>query len=614
MADSIEDIQSKLASYIDGECSATERAEIVAHLAKNPAHMEMMQELMEQRQLIRRLPREKAPAGLMEDFQGGLERESLLTGTEVLQEPIKLGRRRFAPMLAMAASVALVGGVAAMIYFTKPPKNKQGVAIHNSGPADEREALGDGRSVGDFETRVRGSRESLNRKGAAVDEKVAPGQLFGAVPTDPSTPKPAQPDGPLAAQAEEAETVFITVTSNDLPMANGQVIKYLNDQQIDYTFAGLDGRPTALGTLALHDAMESAAGAFREKPLALRDADRDGNAMNDPRSENKSPAGGGAGVGGFGQGGGGGGDGGGVSPAKADAAAASKVAPAEPTRGAPAPADRPLGEGGVEALHQQQQQSARQQTEPSVAQAGAIDPSDPGQKAAETAGGLLDGARPLPVASRIIVARKMKREQVTHLASALSQPARGQWAAVQRARFLATGAEEGQIGKQDPTDGPTQHGRSKDALALERFATLTQDKAGTTVVADGDFWFFNRATNDLLVRELGRDVIVNAADAPSTDAASADAASGREYRVVALEDVVDEKRLDPDKPQADLPLLRCVIILNEGSPTTALQTAEAASQTPAPTPVPAERPAIERLMVSPTVSGPSTRPATQPAK
>jgi hypothetical protein len=97
--------------------------------------------------------------------------------------------------------------------------------------------------------------------------------------------------------------------------------------------------------------------------------------------------------------------------------------------------------------------------------------------------------------------------------------------------------------------------------------------------------------------------VVNAADA------QADAAT-REYRVVALEKVVQEQRTDLTAALGEGAAGRCVIILNEGSPTNALQTA-----TPAPAGVPAERPAVESLVDKPAAAaGPTARPATQPTK
>src|SRR5947209_7711487 len=73
-----ENIEAKLCAYVDGELDAAGRAEIEAHLASNPQHRQLMAELSGQRQLLRALPRAKAPDDLLETVQTQLERSVLL--------------------------------------------------------------------------------------------------------------------------------------------------------------------------------------------------------------------------------------------------------------------------------------------------------------------------------------------------------------------------------------------------------------------------------------------------------------------------------------------------------------------------------------------------------
>src|SRR5919112_724988 len=75
-----ENIEAKLCDYVDGELDAAGRAEIEAHLASNPQHRQLMEELVRQRDLLRDLPRERAPEDLFEAMQNQLERSVLLDG------------------------------------------------------------------------------------------------------------------------------------------------------------------------------------------------------------------------------------------------------------------------------------------------------------------------------------------------------------------------------------------------------------------------------------------------------------------------------------------------------------------------------------------------------
>src|SRR3954454_12384003 len=75
-----ENIEAKLCAYVDGELDAAGRAEIEAHLAANPQHKQLMEELRTQQDLLRELPRATAPGDLLEMVQSQLERSALLDG------------------------------------------------------------------------------------------------------------------------------------------------------------------------------------------------------------------------------------------------------------------------------------------------------------------------------------------------------------------------------------------------------------------------------------------------------------------------------------------------------------------------------------------------------
>ena len=51
-----EDIEAKLAAYVDGELDAAGRAQIEKHLTEHPQHRQLIADLMQQRTLIQSLP------------------------------------------------------------------------------------------------------------------------------------------------------------------------------------------------------------------------------------------------------------------------------------------------------------------------------------------------------------------------------------------------------------------------------------------------------------------------------------------------------------------------------------------------------------------------------
>src|SRR4051812_25764016 len=120
-----ENIEAKLCAYVDGELDAAGRAEIEAHLAANPQHRQLLEELTRQRELLRDLPREKAPDDLSESLQAQLER-SVLLGSQ--QSAVAGKISHWPQFMALAAVLVLAIGLAAVIYMVLPDQSKQ---LHN---------------------------------------------------------------------------------------------------------------------------------------------------------------------------------------------------------------------------------------------------------------------------------------------------------------------------------------------------------------------------------------------------------------------------------------------------------------------------------------------------
>src|SRR3954464_4063385 len=121
MAENAEETEAKLAAYVDGELTPAERVEIETHLQNNPSHRELLSDLVLHRNLLRSLPREKAPGDCTEGFQGQLEREVLLGGDE-LTRARRRWRIQYSPQLLSAAAIVLVAlALAIIVYSVLPP-------------------------------------------------------------------------------------------------------------------------------------------------------------------------------------------------------------------------------------------------------------------------------------------------------------------------------------------------------------------------------------------------------------------------------------------------------------------------------------------------------------
>lgn len=118
-----ENIEAKLAAYVDGELDAADRAEIEQHLAANPQHRKLIEELREARQCLRELPREQAPPEIAEMLNAQLERAALLGDVELggtAGGGTEMRINRWPQIRAIAAILMLTLGLAGLIYWVLP--------------------------------------------------------------------------------------------------------------------------------------------------------------------------------------------------------------------------------------------------------------------------------------------------------------------------------------------------------------------------------------------------------------------------------------------------------------------------------------------------------------
>lgn len=127
MSQSKENIEAKLAEYVEGTLDAAGRAEIEQHLAVHPEHRRLMADFAETRDVLRNLPRQTAPADLTEMLQGQLERAVLLDGGFDRGRSLRIGR--WPQVLAVAAILLLALGLGVVVYVTLPPEHPSGFTI-----------------------------------------------------------------------------------------------------------------------------------------------------------------------------------------------------------------------------------------------------------------------------------------------------------------------------------------------------------------------------------------------------------------------------------------------------------------------------------------------------
>lgn len=137
MAESKENIEAKLAEYLEGTLDPAGRAEIEQHLMRNPEHRQLMLDLGQTRQILQSLPRERAPGDMTEMLQGQLERTALLGEGPDESSAAALRINRWPQLFALAAIVLLAIGLGVVVYIVLPSSHPEGfTVIEKEVPAD----------------------------------------------------------------------------------------------------------------------------------------------------------------------------------------------------------------------------------------------------------------------------------------------------------------------------------------------------------------------------------------------------------------------------------------------------------------------------------------------
>lgn len=121
-----EEIEARLAAYVDGELGEKERAEIETHLAANPTHRALLEDLARHRDLLRQLPRESSPADVADAVTAQLERAVLLGDVDGEAETgnMRIDQGNWVRFRAIAAVLLLTASLTAVIVALLPSSNQ----------------------------------------------------------------------------------------------------------------------------------------------------------------------------------------------------------------------------------------------------------------------------------------------------------------------------------------------------------------------------------------------------------------------------------------------------------------------------------------------------------
>ncbi|MDP9173134.1 MAG: hypothetical protein M3O30_04610 [Planctomycetota bacterium] len=120
----MENIEAMLCAYIEGDLDEKGRVAIERHLQENPQHRKLIAELLATRDLVRELPRVKAPADVAESLRDQMERTFLLEDPGSSPALRGASMARWPNVLAIAAIVLLCVSLGIIVYKTVLPTFK----------------------------------------------------------------------------------------------------------------------------------------------------------------------------------------------------------------------------------------------------------------------------------------------------------------------------------------------------------------------------------------------------------------------------------------------------------------------------------------------------------
>jgi hypothetical protein len=126
----MENIEAMLCAYVEGDLDAAGRVQIEKHLQDHPQHRKLLEELIAMRELVRGLPRAKAPMDVGDSLRQKVERSMLLEDSPAAA-PSRQSVDRWPQFFGIAAIFLLVASLCFILYKALGPTWKPAVFTQN---------------------------------------------------------------------------------------------------------------------------------------------------------------------------------------------------------------------------------------------------------------------------------------------------------------------------------------------------------------------------------------------------------------------------------------------------------------------------------------------------
>src|SRR5580704_15162959 len=111
----MENIEAMLCAYVEGDLDAAGKAQIEKHLQDHPQHRKLLDELVAMRELVRGLPRAKAPMDVGDSLRQKVERSMLLEDAAVAAPEMQQADR-WPQFFGIAAIFLLFASLCFILY------------------------------------------------------------------------------------------------------------------------------------------------------------------------------------------------------------------------------------------------------------------------------------------------------------------------------------------------------------------------------------------------------------------------------------------------------------------------------------------------------------------
>jgi protein involved in polysaccharide export with SLBB domain len=247
-------IEAKLAAYVDGLLPPEDVADLERHLAANPGQRRVVEQMMQARKWVATLPRVRAPADFLEAIDPTLERSALFDESNVASRWSTLLSPQ---VLALAATVALVVTLLAAMVWLVPDRGGAD-PVANTPPAgtyDEQAPNPEepGAPIGPQQPSpddAMADRGNISPVPDAVDDQPSEADGTGGTPGEAVTPVLRLPFG-------LADPVILSANVPSIPRASGAVSQFLTANELPF---GVQRLPAAALPEDVRDRLELAEG------------------------------------------------------------------------------------------------------------------------------------------------------------------------------------------------------------------------------------------------------------------------------------------------------------------------------------------------------------------